>query len=244
MTTEANADLLSSALSDPNAGKDPYAELVGEGKKYKDNTALAKSRIEADKMIETLIAEKKEMKEELARLSAAKPGEDAVKSLIERIETATKQSGQPAGTLSREEIEKLVKEGIATNDTERSKRANYLLSNAELNNHFKGDAATAAKHLNDRIVQLGVTPESVRQIAESNPKMFKDLFVPAPSAPRPNNTVPPGRIAILPDGDGGERGASYYAKLKKEMGAKFYEPAIQQQRFKDRERLGERFNTL
>lgn len=242
MTTETT-DLLSS-LNDPNAGKDPYAELVGEGKKYKDNTALAKSRIEADKMIETLKSENAQMREEIAKLGKAPPGEDAVKSLIERIEKATGKNTEPGATLAREDIEKLVREGIQTNDIERSKRANYLLSNAELNNHFKGDAATAAKHLTDRMAELGVNAEAVKQIAETNPKMFKSLFVPTPGNRTADNSMPAARTGLLPDVGGEERGAKYYAKLKKEMGAKFWEPAIQQQRFKDRERLGERFSTL
>jgi len=241
--TTANADLLST-LNDPNAGKDPYAELVGEGKKYKDNAALAKSRIEADKMIETLKGENAQMREEITKLSTAKPGEDAVKSLIERIEKATGQNTQPGATLSREDIEKLVREGINTNDAARAQRANYLLSNAELNNHFKGDAATASKHLTDRMAELGVTAETVKQIAESNPKMFKQLFVPSSGHRTVDSSMPASRTGLLPDVGGEERGAKHYAKLRKEMGAKFWEPAIQQQRMKDRERLGERYNTL
>lgn len=244
--TEANVDVLNAALSDPNAGKDPYAELVGEGKKYKDNTALAKSRIEADNYIATLEREKAEMREELSKLSKAPPGEDAVKSLIERIEKAsTKQNGDnQAGTLSREDIEKLVREGINVNDTERTKKANYLLSNAELNNQFKGDATAAARHLSDRMSKLGLAPEAVRQLAETNPKVFRELFVPSPGMARPSNDMPPARTGVLPDVGGEERGKKYYDKLRKEMGHKFYEPAMQQQRMKDRIRLGEAFNTL
>ncbi len=241
--TTANADLLAS-LNDPNASVDPYAELVGDGKKYKDNTALAKSRIEADKMIDTLKGENAQMREEIAKLSKAPPGEDAVKSLIERIEKSTSQNGNQPATLSREDIEKLVREGINTNDAERSKKANYLLSNAELNNHFKGDAATASKHLMDRMVELGVNAEAVKQIAESNPKMFKSLFVPSSGIRQSDSSMPASRSGLLPDVGGEERGAKYYSKLRKDMGAKFWEPSIQQQRMKDRERLGERFNTL
>jgi len=243
MTTE-NTDLLAGALNDPNAGVDHYAELVGDGKKFKDNSALAKGKVEADKMITTLTSEAKELRDEIARLKSAKPGEDAVKSLIERIEKSTDKNGQPAAALAREDIEKLVREGINANDTERAKRGNYLLANAELNNHFKGDAATAAKHLTDRMGELGMNAEAVKQIAEANPKVFKQLFVPS-SGHRPvDSSMPASRSGLLPDVGGEERGAKYYSKMRKDMGAKFWEPAVQQQRMKDRERLGERFNTL
>jgi hypothetical protein len=88
-------------------------------------------------------------------------------------------------------------------------------------------------------------PEAVKQLAETNPKVFKELFVPAPGGVRrPDNSMPASRVGVLPDSGTEERGASYYNKLRKEMGAAFYEPSMQQQRMKDATRLGERFNTL
>ncbi len=242
MTDQTNVDVLAAA-TDPNAGVDPYTELVGEGKKFKDNSALAKGKIEADKMIDQLKQETAELRESLKKVETAKPGEEAIKSLIERIEKTTGQNTQPGATLSREDIEKLVREGINGNETERAKRANYLLANAELNNHFKGDAATAAKHVNDRVAQLGMTPQSVKELAETNPKVFQALFVPSHRPTAPSNAMPPSRVGVLPSVGSEERGAKYYAKLRKELGHKFYEPALQQQRMADATRLGDRYHT-
>ncbi len=243
MTDTTNVDVLAAA-ADPNAGVDPLAELVGDGKKFKDASALAKGKIEADRMIEQLKSETAEMREALKKAETAKPGEEAIKSLIERIEKTAPQNGQPASTLSREDIEKLVREGINGVDTERTKKANYLLANAELNNHFKGDAATAAKHVNDKVAELGMTPAAVKELAETNPKVFRALFVPGHKPAAPSNVMPPSRVGVLPSVGSEERGKSYYAKLRKEMGHKFYEPALQQQRMADATRLGERYNSL
>ncbi len=239
-------DLLAAVT--PPAG-DPLAELVGEGKKFKDAASLAAAKLESDRFIEQLKAENAAMRKDLDGKNGAGGDQTAAtNALIERIEKAiAAKPANPdgsAGTLSRTEIEQLVKDGITTERSEASRRANYTKANAELLNHFKGDAATAQSHLKERVAALGLSGEALTEIASTNPKMFRELFVPN-SRPQagPATSLPAGRIPEMLD-NSVERGRSHYAKLRKDMGAKFWDPAIQQQMFRDRKELGEKFNAI
>lgn len=242
MSTET--DLLASVA--PQA--DPLTELVGDGKKFKDVSALAKAKVESDKFIEQLQAENAQMRKELGGATGAGNQEQAIQTLIELIEkaTAAKNPDNQGATLSKEEIDKLVKDGITAFQGEATLRANYVKSNAELLNHFKGDAATAQTHLKERASALGLSGEELTKLASSNPTVFKALFIPTPKTSGPGPQLPPGKTGALPEpGEGGERGKSYYAKLLKDLGAKeFYSPAIQQQLFRDRKTLGDKYNTI
>lgn len=242
--TDHNTDLLS-GVTDTSMG-DPLAELVGEGKKFKDVAALAASKVEADKFIEQLKAENAEMRKNLGTAPAS--SDAAVQALIERIEkaTAAKPGAPPsgeAGSLSREDIEKLVKDGISTEHQKAGRIANRTKSNAELLNHFKGDAAAATAHLKSRVAEVGLSGDNLTEIAETNPKMFRELFVPQTKSPSFSGGLPPGKTGSLPD-PSAERGKSYYSKMQKDLGKKFWDPAIQQQLFRDRKELGERFNAI
>lgn len=237
MTTES--DLIKDSANPP---VDHLAELVGEGKKYKDVGALAKSRIEADQFIEQLKGEISGLKEDLAAATKGGASESTIQSLIERIDAATKaqNSGQPGGTLTKEEIERLVKDGVATERAAETRRSNYTTSNAALLNYFKGDADKAKSHLAERVQALGLTGEALTEMASSNPKMFRELMIPQRQAQGGGTSLPPGRMQS--DTGTEKRDSAYYTKLRKELGSKFWNPDIQQQMFRDRKALGAEFN--
>jgi hypothetical protein len=227
-----------------NKAPDPVAELVGEGKKYKDVAALAVSRVEADRFIEQLKTENSQLRGELDKAAKGGLPEANVQALIERIEKATQgqNPGQTGTTLTKDEIEKLVKDGITTERSEASRRANYTKSNAELLNHFKGNADQASKHLKDRMAALGMTGEALTEIASNNPRMFQALMIPQTRAQDHTVSLPPGKTGALPEAGAEKRGKSYYTTLRKELGNKFWDPALQQQMFRDRKALGSEFN--
>jgi hypothetical protein len=242
MTT--NNDLIATAAT-PTSTTDPVAELVGEGKKYKDVAALAASRIEADRFIEQLKTEAAGLRQELAAATAGGASPATIQSLIERIEAATKpqNSGQPGGTLSKEEVEKLVKDGITAEQAAAARRANYATANAALLNFFKGDADKASAHLRQRSEALGLSGEALTELASTNPKMFRELMVPQfPAFDGRGNALPPAKSGVAVDMQTEKRNAQYYSKLRKELGNKFWAPEIQQQMFRDRKALGAEFN--
>lgn len=228
-----------------NQAGDPLTELVGEGKKFKDAAALAAGKIESDKYIEQLKAELAGLRKDLGEASKGNVGDAAVQALIERIEAATKAKNpdNQGATLSKEEIERLVKDGIKTEQSQLDRRSNYAKANAELLNSFKGNADQAKKHLDERATALGMTKESLTEMASTNPKMFRELFVPTAKVYSTGNVLPAGSTAPLGD-QSGERGKSHYDKLRKELGNKFWDPAIQQQIFRDRKALGDKFSTI
>jgi hypothetical protein len=239
MTT--NTDLLT-GLGNPQS--DPLAELVGEGKKFKDAAALAAAKLESDRFIEQLKTENATMRSDLEK--ASKAGDSvAVQALIERIEkaTAAKPGTESAGSLSREDIEKLVKDGMQAEQGKATREANKATSNAALLNYFNGDAAAAKAYLEKRVVTLDMSGNALNEIASSNPKMFRELFIPQAKPSGSGLNLPAGKQGSLPEATG-ERGKSYYDGLKKTLGKKFWSPEIQQNYFRDYKALGARFNTI
>ena len=138
-----------------------------------------------------------------------------------------------------------MKDGISSDRTEMNRKGNRAVVNAELVNGFAGDAAKAAEHLKTRMSQLGMTGDAARELAETNPKVFRELFVPQKQTQQKSGSdaLPPGRTQQVPNTTE-ERGASYYRNLRKELGSKYFDPSIQQARMKDAMRLGERFNQI
>jgi len=240
MTTETK-DILAGAAS---TQVDPLVELVGDGKKFKDVGALAAAKIESDKFITQLQGELAGLRKELDDKVKAGDQGASVQALIERIEKATSsQNGNQPGTLTKEEIEKLVKEGVNTAQSEAVQSGNYHKSNAELLNYFKGDADKASQHLKARINQLGLSGDKLTELARTNPSMFRELFVPQARQHVTNDvTLPAGKSGALDATT--ERGRTYYSNLRKELGPKFWDTAIQQQMFRDRKQLGDKYNTI
>jgi hypothetical protein len=237
-------DVIDTSTPPASPPSDPFADLVGDGKKYKDAQALAKSRLEADAFIEQLKKENAELRTLAGKKDDEANQSKSIEALIEQIQKATSgQNGNQPTTLSREDIEKLVKDGINSDRTEVNRKANRANVNAKLVNGFGGDTAKAGDHLKTRMQSLGMTGEAVKELAETNPKVFEELFVPQPKAPKQGDSLPPGRTVQL-DNANGERGASYYRNLRKQLGSKYFAPDIQNARMKDALRLGEKFNTL
>lgn len=235
-------DLLDSTNT-PAQG-DPLADLVGDGKKFKDAAALAKGKLEADAFIEQLKSENAELRKLAGKQEQTTDQSKQIETLIERIEKLSGQNGNQSANLSKEEIAKLVKDGITTDRTEMNRKGNRAVVNAELVNSFSGDAAKASTHLKERMSQLGMTGDAAKELAETNPKVFRELFVPQKqAAPRQEEKLPAGRTQVDLNSQE-ERGASYYRNLRKELGSKYFDPQIQQARMKDAMRLGERFNQL
>lgn len=239
--TENATDVLAGVDGTPKV--DPLADLVGEGKKYKDVGALAASRVEADKFIDQLKRENAELRELAKKTEDGTKQEASIQALIEQIQKAQSGNGNQPTTLSREDIETLVKDRINGDRAEINRKANRANANADLLKEFSGDATKAGDHLKTRMTSLGMTGEAVKELAEANPKVFRELFVPQPKAPKKDDSLPPGRTVLLDDTNG-ERGASHYRKLRKELGTRYFDPAIQNQRMKDALRLGEKFHTL
>lgn len=233
---------------------DPVATLVGEGKKFKDVSALAAGKLESDRFIEQLQREAADMRAQLAVASDKAATQhtltEVLEALNQRPEGANSDGqaqGTPPKTVTLEDITRLVK---ATNAAEKAierANANRTTVNRKLMELAGGDANKARDLLATRSAELGLTSAQIRDMSEKSPTALIELLAKAPSSAPQSTTVPASHVnseALLKGAQAsGERKLSYYTAKRREMGMnKFYNDAVLQAQYAaDMVRHGESF---
>lgn len=149
------------------------ATLVGEGKKYKTVSELAKAYMEADEFIDTLKSENQQFREKLA---SSKTVEDVIQRLEAGRTAAPVDKPEDKGTskeaLSADAIAKIVRETVTGLKSQEVKQANLLKADAELRKIY-GDKTQEVFN------QRADTPEkkaALKLLAEADPSQFLLLF--------------------------------------------------------------------
>jgi hypothetical protein len=218
---------------------DPLAELVGEGKKFASASDLAKGKLEADAFIEQLKQEQKELRSDLERANAKAMVTDTVKDLMSNQEG--KDTANQPDPFTPDQLNKLVDERLKLDRAEQNSKANRETANAAVLKHFSNDAAKAKAFIAEEAQRLSMSPSQLADISADSPAAFLRLVgINQPSA-NPGTSFD---TVVNPDagaGDSTVRDNSYYQQKRKELGHRFYEADIQQQRMRDRAALGDRF---
>jgi hypothetical protein len=249
-------DLIGDAGNLPGEGKDQnrqtdtgdnLAELVGDGKRYKDAEALAKGRLDADAHIARLEVEAKEKTEAIKLLEDRADQGTTMKDILEHLKAGNSENQQDSQdqAVTEEAIAEMVETRMDKRESLRSARANREVCNTALLNKFNGNKNDATEHLRSKSEELSIPIKELQRMSEQTPGAFKQLLgIDQKRGSRQEFQAPDTSGMTRPGGDGSEvRNASYYKALKKEVGFnKYYTPAIQQQRFKDMEALGDSFN--
>lgn len=239
---------LDNTPDDQNEGVDPAAELIGEGKKYKDLTAAAKALLEKDRFIERLKAENAEargalrgeakMDEFLEKLRAAQNSGTASTSVTTQGEPSTNQNPNNNETkaLTVDEVQKLM-------DARERAAAEQRNLDASITKVREAFGANYKVVMTQKAEELGMTQEYLLNLAKTQPKAFAKL-VEADVAPQGRASPPTSSVntAALGNKRSGEKNSAYYSALRKQIGdAEFFKPSIQNQLHKDAQRLGEAF---
>lgn len=226
--------------TDPNAideTKDYLTELVGEGKKFSDVSALAKGKATSDAYISNLEQEMAELRRELSTRAT-------VADVIDKMRTQgtppehnrNTNPDEPDGKFNPEDINKLVEQHLAQATQAQREASNFDLVTQELQRQFGPDFQ---RHLNQKLSELGLDKVVATNLARTQPKAFLKLFgevtgnAPVSGLKGEINTG-----AFQPNG--GVRGAKHYDKIRQEMGStKFFaDTKIQKQRWQDIQALG------
>lgn len=224
----------------PEGRSDPLAELVGEGKKFKTPHDLVRTVKEKEDFIEQLKRENADMRTELATKSKLSAVDEALAKLNDRLENASKSGEGGTSTLTRDDIKAYLQEE-KRNDKAQENIAHFQ---AELLKKFNNNKDEVRNFLTKRAEELGVSPVGLKEMVAFTPKLARTVLglEQAPKAygntsvPSEKNSEAMGSLAPT-----GERNNAYYNDLRKTLGNKFWSPTIQQQLFKDRKDLGERF---
>lgn len=242
--------ILDQSESDIDPNKNYYEELVGDGKKFKDNEALAKSKYMADMHISLLEKRYDQLREDFKKKDDEAQATAQLSDLIKTYEEKLKQpvsSEQPRSERGPEkpavdlnELDKLMSEklqqGLSAYEVANRQKENTRLVVEKLKERFGDNYQPVVKQ---QVQSLGMTDE-----------MFNQMVKDAPAA----------LLKTLGVGDAGERfqapaqssGSfqfkgpakrtwSYYQEMKQKNPRLYHDPKTLIQMEKDALALGEVF---
>lgn len=236
MTDLFNADATS------GEEKDYLSELVGAGKKYKDEQALAKAKYHADLHIQAVERSNDEMRADyLALLEKSKTWGnleqllDQQRQLASRDNTQTKEVEKP---IDPNMIRDMVSREVLQLETSKTRERNAQTVVDKLKEKYGSNYQTI---LNEKVSQLGLSKEMVNRLAEDAPKaFFKTLEL--EDFPRSDPfQAPPRSTVFQPTSGTKERTWAWYQELKKTDPKAYYDPKTTSQMEKDYQALGPRF---
>lgn len=210
----------------------PYLErLVGEGKKFKDVEALARSKFDTDMHAYRLEQENKKLREENA---TQKSLEDLIDQLRETntpsnpVTTPEEQVSREAGAqqIKQEDIQSLVNKTLEQKQLETERARNVQSVEAELKKLWGPDFRPKLKA---KVRELGVPEDFMASMAESHPQAFLKLINDGHSGSIDTNLTAPPVNRMIPSAlqTNPNKAAEFYSNLRKTDPKKYWSPKVQ-----------------
>lgn len=223
--------------TESNSENDPlFDTLVGEGKKFSNKESLAKGKVEADKHVDHLEEQIKELREELSKRDTAKEIAEQLRN--ERQLESTPAPGNTPPNLTEEEVAGIVRNTMTDLESSRTIRENVLEAQ-KLFHAMHGDKTDEV--LGAKAVELGMTKEQLGDIAGKSPTAFaKMVGLDQKSEVSHDQSPMEGdqnieALAIHNDSNTLKEGSkAYWNAERKRLGEKYWTPAIQQRVLKDK----------
>ena len=229
--------------------KDYFAELVGEGKKFKTSADIAKKIYHADQTIELMKKRLDQDHAEILRLRNEQETKARLEDLVNQLSNSKeKLSSNNQPTVNEEkkpevdlkQIESLVLSKIQETDSQRKAQENFESVRAKLIERFGSNYQSAVK---EQIDTLGISAEDFDSMARKSPRaVLRTLGLDQQNVE--NFNAPP-RTNKMPDifkPRGAEkRSWAYYQNLKKTDPRKWADRSTMIQMQKDAIELGEAF---
>lgn len=225
-------------------------ELVGEGKKFADNEALAKGKVESDNFIEQLKTEKQEALDALTEAQKETGAKHTIADLMEAVRATQQTEGGDTKPLSDEDFQEKVRAIVEGDSSLATSQANRDKGNALVLQKFDGNVEAAQAHVAARAAALGTTVDKLQTLSEDSPALFAKAMEIEPST-APASTA--GLTGKVDTGNltsdtvmeiEGHKTKAYYDAQRKEMGVRKYldDHKLQNQMMADAIALQERFN--
>ena len=158
-----------------------FEAIVGEGKKFKDQEALAKAKIESDNFIARLQAEAEEMRQKIneqvtiesvmKKLEESKP-KPPVQEPVHQQEPVNQSE---EGFLKPEDLDKILAERLDQRDKENRSQSNLREAQNKLVGLY-GSPQEATRQLNRKASELNLSVKELEGFAKSNPQVFYGLM--------------------------------------------------------------------
>lgn len=217
--------------------KDYLPELVGEGKKFKDASALARGKTESDLFIKKLQGELSELREHLGKQKS-----------IEEFMTEFKKANPPADPepsgkagetpKTPEDLESVV-EALLSKKAEALQIAENTKTVREaLAARFGADAPLIVEA---KAKELNMSIKDMEVLAQKNPKVFITLIGADKPLEKPAPSVFANSSVTSHPSNKSERNQKFYEDLKKSEPKKYFSSVVQLQMMKDALALKDRF---
>ena len=231
---------------DPN--KDYLVDLVGEGKKYKDEKALAYAAVHKDLHISNLEKELSGIREELKARTTMQEFMDKLKTQGQQSQQTTQQD-PPAGdedekkATTPEELEALVEATLNKRQTQAQRSSNYQTVVSKLQDAF---GENASKIVKAQAQQLGMSLENLKKIAEETPAAFLRLVgVDQPQSVTTEADLFSGPIRSTTStpslGAGNVKNEAYWEKIRQTNPNHYWSKEVQKEVHRSAMALGEKF---
>ena len=235
-------DLFDAKNVDPalDPEKDYFAELVGEGKRYKDERALARARLEADRHLARIEQENAGLRQELQNRMKL---EDIVDTLS-KPRTDPVQTPDPVVTPEppkQFDIEALLEQKLTEREKQKKRDENFAAVQTAMARAFGPNYVEVLKQ---KAQEMGTSPQRFNELALTEPEfLLKLVGAENTPAPRGNDlfTPPPASHAPGFKPANTERNKAYYDKIKKDNPVLYWSKETQMAMHKDADKLGERF---
>lgn len=227
-----------------------YESLVGEGRKYRDQEALAKAALEKDNFIERLKREQEEARKELEKrltidefmnkLEQKRMESQTGNTETPSVESLNEEISKTNNSLTREEIDALVEERLKSQSTEQLKNANLGMAIQEIQSLW-GDQANV--RLNQKASELGISVQKLKEYAMESPKVFLSMVGASKQAePQTGRSVFQSTVDTTKQPPvTGEKTKSYYDKLRREDPKLYFKASTQNEMHKQALKLKEDF---
>lgn len=217
-------------------------QLVGEGKKFKSPSELAKGKAESDRYIEF-------QKTEVARLKQELAARESVETLITKMKSVSQTPTEPnvsstpgAGSevLDDSSLEARLLSILEKRDATRLTETNVSKVERVLGEQF-GAKENVQAVLNKKSRELGMTGKQLQQIAETSPEaFFKLIDADVPHTPMAG-AAPRSGVNTTANSTTGLRNAAFYEKMKRENPKQYFDAKTTVQQIKDARELGDKY---
>lgn len=219
--------------------EDFLSKVVQEkGEQWKDPATLAKGYVSAQEFIKKLQQEKDELLQDLKKQDYAKEVLETLKSPKPAVVPPETQM-QTAPAVTEQDLKALIQETITSAERQKTAEQNVKTVDQKLNEMF---GTEAAKVVEERRQELGLSKEKLKEIASESPSAFLRL-IGEPQTKSDNRTVQ-GTVntsAGLFNQNTSVRNFQYYQKLRKEKPSLYHSPATRRQMEADAVAMGAKF---
>jgi hypothetical protein len=235
-------------IIDPN--KNYFEELVGENKKFKDPVALARGKMEADILIESMKRENAELRSDFLKAKEETVASTKLQELIDQLNAKmlaasnsennhNTNEGNNVPAFKAEDLDKAVEAKLNAFERQRKEQANFNEVQTKLKEQF-GDSVGSV--LSQKMTELGLDKEDIDALARKSPKGFfntlglsestkVDPFAPPKSQLRNDSFAPKTQ----------DRTWSWWQDFRKKNPTLYHDPKHTSMRHSDLIRLGNAF---